>query len=119
MATPDAMPVDEKPEPGPGDIPAKPPKFVTIRLLEPIEFGKDTIEEMTLKPTARSFKEFSLPVKEDGTMLYEPYKLASVGVRMAGHPNAVADKLGIDDMNEIAQAVLSFLGRGLKTGTGR
>ncbi len=93
-------------------------RSVTVKLRVPVEFGKDAaaIEELVLKPTARAFKEFSLPMKEDGTILFEPYKLASVGVRMAGLPNAVVDKLDVEDMVEIAQEVMTFFAPSQTTG---
>lgn len=80
-----------------------------LTLSQPIEFGKDNlISELDLKPTARAFKEFALPMKPDGGFLFQPYDLAVVGMKMAGHPAALADKLSVEDMNEIAQAVIGF-----------
>lgn len=85
---------------------------VTIKLKSPIQFGKQSplIEELVLKPTARAFKEFSLPMTSDGKIDYQPYQLAAVGVRMAGQPNPVVDQLGVEDMIEVANAVLGFFG---------
>jgi hypothetical protein len=94
----------------PETSPEKKPASVTVKLTEPIEFGKDTvIEELVVRPTARAFREFSLPMKEDGTVLYQPYALAAVGVKMAGQPNAIVDKLSVKDMSALAQVVMGFL----------
>ncbi len=81
-----------------------------LKLREPIHFGKDLIEELTVKPTSRAFKEYALPMKDDGTIMFQPYTLASVGVRMAGHPNALVDKLSVGDMMALARVVMSFFG---------
>jgi hypothetical protein len=88
-----------------------------IKLSEPISFGKDTIEELTLKPTARDFRDFAMHMAGDGGFLFEPYKLAALGIRMAGHPAPVTDKLSVSDMMEVAQAVQGFLVSSLKTGS--
>jgi len=93
--------------------PAGPLEPLTIKLRVPIQFGKDTlIDELVMKPNARAFKDFTIPMGQDGAISYQPYKLALVGLKMAGHiaaaPNLV-DKMDPRDMNEVAQAVLGFL----------
>jgi hypothetical protein len=87
----------------------------TLLLRKPIPFGKDTvISELRLMVSARAFKEFSLPMKEDGTIMFQPYALAVVGIKMAGQPAAIADKLDVRDMMELATAVMGFIGTGPK-----
>lgn len=82
---------------------------VVVKLCAPVQFGKDRITELVLKPNARAFKDLTLPMTQEGKVDYQPYPLAACGVRMAGHPNAVLDKLHPRDLNEVAQAVLGFL----------
>lgn len=93
-----------------------------VKLREPIEFGKDEsgkarlIETLVLKPSSRAFKEYSMPMKQDGTMLYQPYELARVGLQMAGFPASLVDKIYAADMLEVAQEVLGFIGVSQRTG---
>lgn len=92
---------------------------VTIALRTPVQFGRDAepIAELTIKPNARAFRDFSLPMREDGTILFQPYELAKVGIKLAGHPTAVLDLMDPADMWEVAQAVMGFTVPGLKTGS--
>lgn len=92
---------------------------VTVRLREPVQFGRDAepITELVLKPTARHFRDFTLPMKEDGTMLYQPYPLALIGMKMAGHPAAVLDLMHPADMSEVARVVMGFIEPGQGTGS--
>ena len=91
---------------------ADPSKPVSMKLRTPVEWGKDqTIDELTLKPTARAFKEMTLAVDPNtGKVDYQPYALALVGIRMAGHPPAVLDRMDHRDMLELSQLVFGFLG---------
>ncbi len=66
--------------------------------------------ELVLKPTARAFNGFSITAKQDGSVVYEPYALAKIGMSMAGHAPGFVDKLDVRDMNAVAQLVLSFFG---------
>lgn len=89
----------------------RPTSSATVKLSDPVQFGKDElVEELVVKPTARAFREFSLPMKEDGTILWQPYTLATVGVKMAGHPPAFVDKLSVRDMVALSHVVMGFFG---------
>ena len=88
--------------------PAEAARNVVV-LKEPITLGSEVIERLELKFSARSFKEFQIPLREDGTILFQPYPLAVAGVRMAGQPAILIDKLGPADFFALAQAVMSFL----------
>lgn len=93
------------------DAPRLPSSPVTIKLRQPIQFGQTMIEELTLKPNARAFKDFSLPADAKGKVDYQPYQLALVGLKLAGHmaaAPALVDKLDPKDMVELSQAVFSF-----------
>lgn len=85
-------------------------------LTHPIQFGSETISELQLKPSAGAFKGFSQVVRDDGSVVFDPYALALVAVRMAGKAPAVADKLHPADMNRLAQVAMSFLVGGHETG---
>jgi len=89
----------------------------TVKLKYPVSFGSETIEELTLKPSAGAFRGFSQKAGADGSVAYAPYDLAVVAMKMAGQPNAVADKLHPADMQTLAQEVLGFLADGQTTGS--
>jgi hypothetical protein len=90
---------------------------VVVSLREPVKLGAVTVDSLTLKPSGRAFRNFSLPMTADGGILFQPYELAAVGVKMAGHPAILVDKLHPADLIEVAQAVMGFLGGGLKIGS--
>jgi hypothetical protein len=90
---------------------------VTVKLKEPVPFGTETIDELELKRNAKSMRNFALPMKPDGTILFEPYELAKVGVHMAGRPNAVLDMLDPSDVWALAQVVMDFFVPGQTTGS--
>lgn len=89
-----------------------------IKMRVPVPMGQDAepLTELELKPAAKHFREFSLPMRDDGTVIYQPYELAKVGLRMAGHPASVLDRMHPADMNAVAGAVMGFLGAGPATG---
>lgn len=90
----------------------------TLRLHVPIQFGENAppIEELTFALNARAFRDFALPMREDGTIMFQPYELAKVGLRMAGQPAPVLDRLDPADMMEVAERVMGFLVPGQKIG---
>lgn len=90
-----------------------------IKLSDPIQFGKDLIEELDLKPTAWAWREFSMPMTTEGQIEYQPYKLALVALEMAGVAGgaSIMKKMSSMDMNALAQAVLGFLVKSPTTGS--
>lgn len=93
---------------------------VTVKLSAPVQFGKDSdpVTELVLKPTPRAFKDFSLPMTADNGVLFQPYALALVGLKLAGIAGGPAflDKMSISDMNEVAREVMGFLNPDPMTG---
>lgn len=84
---------------------------MTVRLRKPIPHGSQPIEELTLKPTSRAFKDFSLPMTAELKIDYQPYALALVGLKMAGYvvdSSKLIDRMDPKDMVELSQAVLGF-----------
>ncbi len=92
---------------------------ITIRLSTPVQFGKDAepIAELVLKPTARAFRDVTLPMNEDGTTHFRPYELALAGVKMAGYPAPFLDMMDPADMMEVATTVMGFLVPSQRTGS--
>lgn len=90
---------------------------VTVKLSVPVQWGKETIESLEIKPTARAFRDFSIPMTENGKIDYQPYQLAKVGLLCAGKVESIVDKLEVADMVKVAQVVLGFIGDGPKDGS--
>lgn len=91
-----------------------------IKLRKPIEFGKQTIDSLTLVPNGRAARDMAVTIS-NGSMVLEPWKHAVVGLKMAGHiasAEALADKLDPADMMDIAQATLGFFVGSPATGSG-
>lgn len=90
----------------------------TVTLSEPIALGSQTITELTLTSSARALRGFSMAVKDDGAMSFEPFALAAVGVRMSGLPeDQVLDRLSLPDVMELSNVVLDFLLSGRAAGS--
>lgn len=90
---------------------------VKVKLSTPVQWLQGTVvEELTLTPRVRDLKNFKMTTLPGGGMVIEPYALASVGLRMAGMPEAFLDKMSIADMNEVASVVLGFLNQPPRTG---
>lgn len=82
-----------------------------ITLKMPVQFGKELIEELELKPTGRAMRGLRVESTGNGGFVYEPFAYAVAGLKMAGHvasAEAIADRLHPADQQEIATAVLSF-----------
>ncbi len=93
---------DQVPERKPGDP-------IVVKLNEPIQWGKDLIEVLTLKFNMRAIKDLSIEVTTSGGTKLNLYDLALAGVRMSGHPDGVFQKLGGSDVQEVAKAAQLFL----------
>jgi hypothetical protein len=87
-----------------------------IKLSVPIEFGGDTISVLVLRPSARAFRGFSLPMTAEGGVLFQPYELAALGLKLAGQPAQLLDKMDARDMAEVARAAMDFFVPGQPTG---
>ncbi len=84
----------------------------TVKLSRPIEFGKETIEEITLRRgRVGDLKGVRLgtDIAADSLML--------VASRMSGQPLGVIERLDADDSGPIFEAVLDFFARSLSTGS--
>lgn len=92
-----------------------------ITLRSPVEMGKgEPITELELKPNGRALRGLKVEVTADGGMKYEPHALAVAGLKMAGHvaaAEAIVDRMqSIEDITEIAAAVLGFFAPSPTTG---
>lgn len=85
------------------------PKEIKLRL--PVEWGKETVTTLTLKPTGRAYRNFSIKTT-DGGMVFEPYPCALVGLKMAAQPGGeeFLDRMDIRDIRDLGEAALAFFG---------
>lgn len=90
---------------------------VKYTLEYPIEFGKETIVELELRPSAGAFRGFKQTMSVEGTVTFEPHAAALVALRMAGRPDVLLDKLDPSDMMALAGLAQSFFVSGRQTQT--
>lgn len=82
----------------------------TIKLKVPIQFGTQTISELTFrKPKAKDFRRLPAGPASMGDIL------DLVG-QLTAQPKAVIDELDVDDMSEVCGMVESFMPSGPATG---
>lgn len=93
----------------------KPP--LVLVLTAPVEFDERTITQLVLRSSAKALRGFSVEVTPEGGMKYEPWELGLVGMKMAGEPSQVLEKMDMMDVQALAQAVMGFIVPGLKTGS--
>jgi hypothetical protein len=83
---------------------------VTIKLREPIQFGTQLVDELTLrKPKGKDFRRLPMDMKMGDLLDF-------AGV-LANQPKAVIDELGVEDLAEVMNVVGGFIpgGRGIGT----
>ncbi len=85
-------------------------------LLHPIEYGKERIEQLELKPAGRHMRDFKLKLGADESIEFEPYRCAEQGLLLAGKPPTLADKMHPADLTGLAMVFMSFILPGPKTG---
>lgn len=95
---------------------AREPKVLKLKYPTKVGEGGELVEQLALKCTGRSMKDFVLPTKGDGTVLFEPYACAKVGVHMAGQTTAFLDAMDAQDVFALAEVVMDFFGSGPPTG---
>lgn len=93
------------------DKPARPWPFV-VKLKTPVEFGKETILEITLR---RGRMGDLKGVKLSGEISADALML--VASRISGQPLGVIERLDVDDSGGIFEVVLDFFARSLSSGT--
>lgn len=81
----------------------------TLKLKEPVQFGSETIAELTLrKPKAKDFRKMpAAPGVGD---------LLDLAARLAAQPPSVIDELCVEDMEAVLDAVSGFMPSGPATG---
>ena len=83
---------------------------IAFKLRTPIKVGAELVTDLTLKSTARAWKDFSLPMSAEGKIDFQPYVLAQVGLKMAAQAPGLVDHMDAADMFRLSQVVMSFFG---------
>lgn len=84
-----------------------------LKLRTPVEFGKDTIEELTFR-RGRMGDMKGVPIGDSISM----DTIMLVASRLSGQPTAVIERLDEADAGEVVGLAMGFIGRCLATGSG-
>lgn len=86
-------------------------KPITLKLRKPIQFGQETIAELTFRPSkAKDFR----GVKADRAYPFD-FALELAG-RLSGQTRGIIDELSGDDLEEVIEIVNGFTPGGQPTG---
>lgn len=79
--------------------------LMPLKLKRPIEFGGQTIDELTFQPfKAKHMRGVTILVRDGGIAL-APEDILKVAARLAGVLPAALDELGQEDYSEVLQRV--------------
>lgn len=96
------------------------PKEENYTLLEPVEFGKETITEVTIQRKLKHLRNFSVRAGSStsgDTMLNIDFgTLIDLACKMIAQPLSVMDEMGEQDQAYLIQAAQDFLFSRLGTG---
>jgi hypothetical protein len=85
---------------------------VTITLTEPVKFGSETIETITIQPVKGKHLR-KLPADPDvGDMLV-------LAAKLAGQPDQVFDEMDAEDIMQVTEVIEGFLPNSPATGKNR
>jgi hypothetical protein len=86
---------------------------VTVKLDEPIEFGSETISELTIRsPKAKDMRGLPMEGANIGHIL-------DLVAKLCGQPPSVIDELGTADLLKVSEHVANFIPAGLAIGKKR
>jgi len=71
---------------------------------------------MTLRPSGLAMKGFKVVTTGDGGLEFEPYRFAELGLRLAGKPRAIVDRMHPCDQFGLGMVALGFTMRGPEIG---
>lgn len=88
----------------------------TYQLEFPVQWGEsERIEVLKLKGSGRALVGVKLDLKDD-TIVFEPYRLAALGLKLAGQPPALLDRMHTRDQVGLGLVALGFIMPSLLTG---
>lgn len=95
-------------------------KEKTIKLIEPVTFGSETVTELTITRKLKHLRGHALRVTSDGRgnggLDIDFGTLIDLGAKMVGRPPAFLEELGEDDQCVIIEEARDFLLARLGTG---
>jgi hypothetical protein len=88
-------------------------KEKVIQLKEPVEFGSETVSELTVTRKLKYLRGYSLRVTSDGkgngALDLDYSTLIDLGSKMVGRPPAFLDDMGEEDQGDLLQEARDFL----------
>lgn len=87
---------------------------ITMKLRQPIAFGKEMLDELTLRPNARAIRDMEVQIGKNGDasfFVFKPHPFALVGLKAAGHTAAapaLIDKMHPKDIWDLGWLVFGF-----------
>jgi hypothetical protein len=88
----------------------------SYKLAHPVHFGEELIDVLTLRPSGLAMKGFKVVTTGDGGLEFEPYRFAELGLRLAGKPRAIVDRMHPCDQFGLGMVALGFTMRGPEIG---
>lgn len=86
----------------------------------PIQFGEELIEELKLRPNGRAMQGFKMTFSGGSEVPdFEPYRYAELGLRLAGKPRAIVDRMAPCDQFGLGMVAMGFTVSGPGTGKKR
>jgi len=86
------------------------------KLAHPVDFGKEQITEIEMKPTGKAMRDFKMRIHSDESIEIEPFRLAELGLTMAGKPRVIAEMMHPEDVTALGIAAMAFIMPGQKIG---
>lgn len=89
----------------------------TYTLKHPVQFGSEVIESVTLRPTGRAMQGFKVETSGSGGVVFEQYRFAELGLKLAGRQRAIVDLMHPCDQFGLGMVALGFTSSGPGTGS--
>ena len=86
------------------------------RLKFPVNFAGEIVEEVTLRATGRAMQGFKVETNGSGGVVFEAYRFAELGLKLAGKQRAIVDQMHPCDQFGLGMVALSFFTVGPQTG---
>lgn len=86
------------------------------RFKVPVNFAGEVISEVTLRANGRAMKGFTVDTRADGGVVFEAYRFAELGLRLANQPHAIVDLMHPADQFGLGMVALGFFTLGPGTG---
>lgn len=82
----------------------------------PVTFGTETIETLSLRPSGLAMRGFKVETRADGGVVFEQYRFAELGLKLAGKPRPIVDLMHPCDQFGLGMVAMGFFVSGPTTG---